>query len=474
MEKIKDLVKRRSTKSKSVDEGPASRRSADMPAARTLEGYHPASDKELPPVPAVDTTAAHQSGSSTPLRSSSQWGKPAQEKSPTYSEQQQVTPTASASAVLKRESSLQVKRASPPHIEEDYDQYRNMLAQSATGSRKGDQDIFHDASEEAQAPTSTTDQQKASRDYGRRQIHGTDGNDLNMQGLSIVDDGTGIGRASTEPIPMNEANSNTQSSTEPTANKRNATTRKALPLRPQDNTSPRGHGLRHKPSDTDLQDQAQTQAQPSYLPKLDQHPPPSTISPTTNEPHHTYSTSPHPDPLARLPPSFNPTNTIDTTVDTTIAPAVTHETLHTKRIEIVQEAITRDIHVDHYYHYVQPLKVVEVKPAKHFRINSKGEKLSIAAPEGWEMPSDMSVRRAPDFVNDEGNDSGIGAVGGGKLGWGRRDYVVDEENPKGRMLSKEELEQERVKGHLVSPVGVGGSGVSSPVRDSEKAVGVAR
>jgi len=53
--------------------------------------------------------------------------------------------------------------------------------------------------------------------------------------------------------------------------------------------------------------------------------------------------------------------------------------------------------------------------------------------------------------------------------------VVDEENPKGRMLSMEELEQERRQGYLISPVGVGsnsGSGkrMSSPVRDREPGI----
>jgi hypothetical protein len=341
-----------------------------------------------------------------------------------------------------------------------------MLAESATGSQKGDRDIFHDVSGEAQPPISRTDQQKASRQYGRRQIHATDGvNGLNMQGLSIADDGTGIGRASTEPTPMNESTSNTRSSTDPVANRKSVTTRKALPLHPQESSGPQDHTLRHEPSDTDLQDQAQTQTHSSTLPHLDQHPPSTTTSPTTtNNPNHTFSTSPHPDPLARLPPSFNPTNTTDTTVSTTVAPAVTHETLHTRRIEIVQESITRDIHVDHYYHYIQPIKVVEVQPPRHFRINSKGEKLSIAAPEGWEMPADLSVRHAPEFTKGEGGDGG--------LKWARRDYVVDEENPNGRMLSAEELEQERAQGHLVSPVSGSGSGVSSPVRDSEK--GIAR
>ena len=94
--------------------------------------------------------------------------------------------------------------------------------------------------------------------------------------------------------------------------------------------------------------------------------------------------------------------------------------------------------------------------------------MSIAAPEGWEMPNDMSVRRAPDFVNGDGRDENGNRA--------RRDYVVDEENPKGRMLNLEELEQER-QAHLISPVGVGsnsgsgsGKGMSSSVQESEPGI----
>jgi hypothetical protein len=48
------------------------------------------------------------------------------------------------------------------------------------------------------------------------------------------------------------------------------------------------------------------------------------------------------------------------------------------------------------------VKVVEVNPARHFTLNSKEKKVSIAALEGWEMLNDMSVRWAPDFVNGDG------------------------------------------------------------------------
>jgi hypothetical protein len=175
MGKIKDLVRRRSSKSlhrksKSQDQRPEYRPSGDRPEI---------GDKDLPPVPAVDP-ASHQPRNLTPLRPSSQWGKPAQEKSPTATVENPDTPAVPASAVPDRDSSLRFKRASPPHIEEDYDQYRIMLARSAAGAQKAEVEIFHDASEEAQAPSSRTDRQEASREYSRRQIQATDGNDLNM------------------------------------------------------------------------------------------------------------------------------------------------------------------------------------------------------------------------------------------------------------------------------------------------------
>ena len=122
------------------------------------------------------------------------------------------------------------------------------------------------------------------------------------------------------------------------------------------------------------------------------------------------------------------------------------------------------------------------------------------------MPSDLGVRKAPDFGRSErnyeargvtgANAGGAGAAAGGAgvvaesagpggLGWTRRDYLVDEANPGGRMLNEEELESERVKGHLANPVGVGsrsGSGrgvkteretrVPASARDNEP--GIAR
>jgi hypothetical protein len=56
-------------------------------------------------------------------------------ESSTHPEQQQSPPIVPASAIPGRESSLRHKHASP-HIEQDYDEYRNILARSAVGSQK--------------------------------------------------------------------------------------------------------------------------------------------------------------------------------------------------------------------------------------------------------------------------------------------------------------------------------------------------
>lgn len=91
-------------------------------------------------------------------------------------------------------------------------------------------------------------------------------------------------------------------------------------------------------------------------------------------------------PTAQLPPELNLTNTVDTSIETTQAPAVTHETIHKHTEEITHERITRDIHVDHYYNYVQPIREVIIKPAVHFTIDENGNKIRIPTPHGWEPP----------------------------------------------------------------------------------------
>lgn len=93
----------------------------------------------------------------------------------------------------------------------------------------------------------------------------------------------------------------------------------------------------------------------------------------------------------RLPEKFNLQNTEDTHVYETQRPAVTHETIIKERVEIIQEEITRDIHVHHYYTYQQPIKVVEILPPKHYFLDLEtGVKTEIDPPFGWTMPVSMN------------------------------------------------------------------------------------
>jgi len=55
----------------------------------------------------------------------------------------------------------------------------------------------------------------------------------------------------------------------------------------------------------------------------------------------------------------------DTTVDETVAPAVTQETVHKTHHENVTGAVDREVHQDHYHTSVQPIKDREVLPEKH-------------------------------------------------------------------------------------------------------------
>lgn len=83
-----------------------------------------------------------------------------------------------------------------------------------------------------------------------------------------------------------------------------------------------------------------------------------------------------------------------TDVTETLRPAVTQEVIQEHRIEIVQKEITREIHVHHYFTYVQPIRALEVLPARHFIVDSEtGEKREIAAPEGWSMPANLMPRK---------------------------------------------------------------------------------
>jgi hypothetical protein len=95
---------------------------------------------------------------------------------------------------------------------------------------------------------------------------------------------------------------------------------------------------------------------------------------------------------------------------------VTHEVIKHHRTEVFREEVTKEIHVHHYYTYTQPIKTVEILPARHFIVDEKtGGKIEIPAPKGWTMPASMQPY-TPDT-------SGLVAM--------TRHYLVDDEHPKG-------------------------------------------
>jgi hypothetical protein len=72
-------------------------------------------------------------------------------------------------------------------------------------------------------------------------------------------------------------------------------------------------------------------------------------------------------------------NTTDTDVYTTIAPAVTHETIHPEYHHIREERVTREIHNYDIYHRILPIIETEILPARHFIHNAAGELVEIPA-----------------------------------------------------------------------------------------------
>lgn len=121
-----------------------------------------------------------------------------------------------------------------------------------------------------------------------------------------------------------------------------------------------------------------------------------------------------------LPRGFNLQNTEETHVYEEQRPAVVNETVIKERTQIVREAITRDIHVHHYYTYLQPIRVVEVLPARHFYLDLEtGVKTEVLPPDNWQMPANMAPV-SPDT-------SMLKAT--------MRHYVVDEEHPYGMLES---------------------------------------
>lgn len=119
-----------------------------------------------------------------------------------------------------------------------------------------------------------------------------------------------------------------------------------------------------------------------------------------------------------LPPGFRPGKTEHTEVDEVVKPVVTHEVIKHNKKEIIKQQITREIHVHHYYTYTQPIKAVEILPARHFIVDVEtGEKVEIPTPEGWAMPPNLAPY-TPDT-------SILAPVS--------RHYLVNEEHPNGVM-----------------------------------------
>lgn len=119
-----------------------------------------------------------------------------------------------------------------------------------------------------------------------------------------------------------------------------------------------------------------------------------------------------------LPDGFKPGVSAHTQVETAVRPAVTQEVVKENTVEVIQEEITRDIHVDHYYTHLQPIKAVEVLPAQHFVVDEQtGKKVEIPAPEGWTISPSLQPQN-PDTSN-------VVAT--------TRHYVVDEEHPEGAL-----------------------------------------
>ena len=179
---------------------------------------------------------------------------------------------------------------------------------------------------------------------------------------------------------------------------------------PKGPRSPTGH--RHTRS-TDVAPRDPSSLVPHFTTKNAASP----TSPTYSSPNSANGETQEKD--LRLPAGFDLSNTEHTHVDTKIVPAVTQEKVHIQRTEVITKAIHRDVHIDHHYTYVQPIPILEVLPARHFRLDPKtGVKTEIAAPEGYELPAHLNPRKAEDYSH---------------LRQSTRHYVVDEDSPNGKL-----------------------------------------
>ena len=81
-------------------------------------------------------------------------------------------------------------------------------------------------------------------------------------------------------------------------------------------------------------------------------------------------------------------------------PAVTHETVRHEFHNVVEEAVTREIHHHDIYHRVQPVTHVEVLPARHFLQTASGpvEVPASQVPRSgdWHVAVDSSARQPGD------------------------------------------------------------------------------
>ena len=142
----------------------------------------------------------------------------------------------------------------------------------------------------------------------------------------------------------------------------------------------------------------------------------------------------------RLPPGFNIGNSSTTHVDTKWDRAVTHHTIRRERTEQVYEPIERHIHVNHHYHYVQPVTVQEILPPKHYQLDEKtGRKVEIPAPEGWVLPAEMKAQTEAKAREIRQLEASLKPT--------TRHYVVDEAHPAGQIENPSERhEQEEMAG----------------------------
>ncbi|KAF2206473.1 hypothetical protein CERZMDRAFT_89301 [Cercospora zeae-maydis SCOH1-5] len=130
---------------------------------------------------------------------------------------------------------------------------------------------------------------------------------------------------------------------------------------------------------------------------------PHAVTSSSSQPTYLVQDSSTPIPLSDHGISL--TNTTDTTVHTTQAPAVTHEQVIVHTHEHITEAITREIHTHDIYHRVLPIIDIEVLPPRHFIAASPpdGSRREISpadAPGGEEMSLDLQ-RVMQEAVNRE-------------------------------------------------------------------------